>query len=186
MLVPWQGNELNNFIAGWYIDSDLCDEIVNYFENHRESFWRDDHNGCDVTFLNSLPQELHDKYIEEMFKVVELYKEKYKLSYKNIYPWHMTPPMVHRYAPGDAFYRSHCEDDGSPDPEVENRHLSLMTYFKDIEEGGGTYFHNQDFTTPSKKGLTVLFPATWTHWHNGVVSNTDVKYITTSFAKFVR
>ena len=32
MLVPWRGNELNNFIAGWYIDNDLCNEIVDYFE----------------------------------------------------------------------------------------------------------------------------------------------------------
>jgi prolyl 4-hydroxylase len=186
MLTPYEHNDLDNFIAGWYINPDLCDTIVDYFESNRDCFWRDDHNGCDVTFLDSLPEELYAQYIEEMFKVVELYKEKYPLVYKNLYPWHMTPPMMHRYAIGDAFYRAHCEDDGSPNPEVENRHLSLMTYFKDIDNGGGTYFHNQNLTTPSKKGLTVMFPAAWTHWHNGVVSNTDVKYLTTSFGKFNR
>lgn len=186
MLKPFEHNDLNNFIAGWYIPEEVCDEIVNFFETNRQVFWRDDHNGCDVTLLDRAPLDLQKAYLDCMFEVVELYKEKYPLVYKNLYPWHMTPPAVHRYSPGDSFSRPHCEYDGSPIDEVENRHCSLMTYFIDIEEGGGTYFHNQNFTVPSKKGLTVIFPAYWTHWHNGVVAPNDVKYITTSLGKFNR
>ena len=186
MLVPWRGNELNNFIAGWYIDNDLCNEIVDYFEKNPDLFVHDEYVFCGVTPIHALPKNLVESYSKQMFTVIELYKEKYKFSYEDLVPWHMTPPMFHKYLPGQSFSRPHCENDGSTDPEVEPRHLSLMTYFCDIKDEGGTYFYNQDITTPSEKGLTILFPAHWTHRHRGMPATNDTKYITTSFAKFVR
>lgn len=186
MLESWQGNDLNNFIAGWYIDKNLCNEIVDYFNKNPDIFKYDDYVFCSVTPIHALPKDLLDAYTIQMFQVIEKYKEKYNWSYEDLVPWHMTPPMFHKYMPGESFSRPHCENDGSTDPEVEPRHLSLMTYFCDIEDGGGTYFYNQDLITPSEKGLTILFPAHWTHRHRGMPSDTTIKYITTSFAKFVR
>ena len=33
MLEPSKINKLNNFIAGWYIDNKICDDLITYFKN---------------------------------------------------------------------------------------------------------------------------------------------------------
>ena len=32
-----------------------------------------------------------------------------------------------------------------------------------------------------KKGLTIIFPAEWTHTHRGIVSHKDTKYLLTGW-----
>ena len=36
----------------------------------------------------------------------------------------------------------------------------------------------------AKKGLTLIWPATWTHTHRGIVSNDKEKYIVTGWYSF--
>jgi len=31
-------NDLDNFIGGWYIDTDLCDELINYYEENPNKY----------------------------------------------------------------------------------------------------------------------------------------------------
>ena len=55
-----------------------------------------------------------------------------------------------------------------------------MTYLNDVSDGG-TMFKNQDLTVPAKKGLTVIWPAGFTHVHKGQVSLKQEKYIVTGW-----
>ena len=82
-------------------------------------------------------------------------------------------------APNDAYSVAHCENDGYP--EHAQRHLSYMTYLTTIDDGGGTMFTQQDVVTPSNAGLTVIWPAGWTHYHHGVPAPTETKYIITGW-----
>ena len=59
-----------------------------------------------------------------------------------------------------------------------------MTYLNDVENGG-TDFLYQKITTPAKKGLTIIWPATWTHTHKCHISNTQEKYIITGWFSYV-
>ena len=43
----------------------------------------------------------------------------------------------------------------------------------------------QKLKTPAKKGLTIIWPAEWTHTHRGIVSNTKEKIIVTGWYNFV-
>ena len=58
-----------------------------------------------------------------------------------------------------------------------------MTYLNTLENAG-TEFLYQNVTTPCEKGLTLIWPATWTHTHRGIVNYVGEKYITTGWYSF--
>ncbi len=53
-----------------------------------------------------------------------------------------------------------------------------------VTEGGGTRFDNFDMTVDAVEGRMVIWPPYWTHFHQGVVSNTQTKYIATGWYSF--
>ena len=59
-----------------------------------------------------------------------------------------------------------------------------MTYLNTIDDGGGTEFILQNLVASAKQGLTLIWPAGWTHYHRGIVSNTQIKYIITGWLCF--
>ena len=59
-----------------------------------------------------------------------------------------------------------------------------MTYLNDIDEGG-TVFKYQKITTPSIKGLTLIWPTDYTHTHRGQVSK-ETKYIITGWFNYIK
>ena len=59
-----------------------------------------------------------------------------------------------------------------------------MTYLTTIKDGGGTMFTQQDVITPSIAGLTVIWPAGWTHYHHGIPAPLETKYIITGWCCF--
>ena len=58
-----------------------------------------------------------------------------------------------------------------------------MTYLNDVPDGG-TKFPSQSFIAPAEKGLTLIWPAEWTHAHVGQISPTNEKYIITGWYSF--
>ena len=83
------------------------------------------------------------------------------------------------YNPKQGYYASHCENGGQN--AGIHRILVWMIYLNTVTVGGGTYFENYDRTTDAVEGRVVLWPPYWTHFHNGVVSNTQKKYIATGW-----
>ena len=71
-----------------------------------------------------------------------------------------------------------------PTPLNKHRALVFMTYLNDVEDGGTEFLH-QNVYTPAKKGLTLIWPAYWTHTHRGVVSKLKEKYIVTGWINFI-
>ena len=58
-----------------------------------------------------------------------------------------------------------------------------MTYLNDVPDGG-TEFLYQNIKTKAQKGLTLIWPAHFTHTHRGIVSKTQPKYIITGWWSF--
>jgi hypothetical protein len=52
-----------------------------------------------------------------------------------------------------------------------------MTYLNNIVNGG-TIFKYQKITTPSKKGLTLIWPPDFTHTHKGQIVDKEKMIIT--------
>lgn len=177
-----------NFIEEFYIDLDLCDDIIVYMEKYGKKFAGitgnsvvdqftkksvDCNLGGDVTLL--------EKYKHELNKCINEYTSKYTYSETRLT---IDPSInIQRYEPGDAYYRWHCERN-SANPAFSKRHLVFMTYLNDVTNQGETEFFHQNVKFKPKKGLTLIWPVDWTHTHRGIPSSTQTKYIVTGWINF--
>ena len=84
------------------------------------------------------------------------------------------------YKPGGGYKKWHFENGSEL---FLKRNLVFMTYLNDVENGGTEFFY-QKLTLPAKKGLTVIWPAYWTHLHKGQISKKYEKYIATGWFEF--
>lgn len=91
---------------------------------------------------------------------------------------------LQKYLPGQSYYNEHMEH-GADDYD-SRRLLAWMFYLNDVEDGGETYWPQQDFKKSARAGDFCLWPAAWTHSHKGIVSNTEIKYIATGWCSFVQ
>ena len=60
-----------------------------------------------------------------------------------------------------------------------------MTYLNDVDDGGETEFYYQKLKVKPRKGLTLIWPADWTHTHRGLSSPTQEKYIITGWLNYI-
>jgi len=88
-----------------------------------------------------------------------------------------------RYQPGQSYSEEHCEFFNHP--EAGKRILAWMFYLNDIEDGGGTRFPQQDFTTTVECGDLYIWPAHFTHTHYGLPAKNEIKYIITGWCTFI-
>jgi hypothetical protein len=78
-----------------------------------------------------------------------------------------------------AFHKIHADRGyGSYD---SRRELVFMTYLNDVHTGGETEFMFHRIKIQPRKGLTLMWPATWTHLHRGLPSPTTEKIICTGW-----
>ena len=88
---------------------------------------------------------------------------------------------LQKYYPEEGYFALHCEN---ADPITSNRILAWMFYLNTVKDGG-TYFENYDLTMEAVEGRLVIWPAYWTHFHKGIVSKTETKYIATGWFQFI-
>jgi len=177
-----------SFIGGWFIPEKICDEVIEYFESSKDHFkgtvgGREYNKDLlDDTRINItkevLIKDLEDYYIS-LDKCLDEYKKRYVDSDRvNKYSL-QNKINIQKYLPGEGYKVWHFEDNG----DEQKRHLVYMTFLNDVDNGG-TEFKYQNLTIPAKKGLTLIWPAPWTHTHKGQVSNTQTKYIITGWYNF--
>jgi len=114
----------------------------------------------------------------------------YTPQYRHTYPavdqqdhWDVGHPYkLQKYDPGGGYFISHSEH-GSGDQSP--RMLVWMIYLNTVKDGGGTYFSTYDKITRAKEGRLVIWPAHWTHQHQGIVSKSETKYIATGWYCFL-
>lgn len=183
-----------NFIGSWTIEPSLCNEIISYFENNKQKQTQGTTSeGIDLEVKNRqdislTPEEL--KLPEN--KVFKLYFESLFECYKDYnIQWPYLSLIASRldigkfnigkYMPGQHFQETHCERAGL---STLHRIFAFMTYLNDVEEGGSTYFNHYDLDIKPKQGLTLIWPAEWTHSHKGNVLKSGLKYIITGWLTF--
>ena len=183
-----------NFIGSWILkDTDMCDEIVNFFEANPA------YQG--VGSIGGGVDESQKKTTDIPIKPKQLEQEKYKIfntyinnvvncfnDYKEQWPFLNTIKgmeigtfNLQKYSPGGHFSAVHTERASS---STMHRVLAFMTYLNDVEEGGETSFHYYDINVQPKKGKTIIWPAEWTHAHSGELVKQGNKYIVTGWIQF--
>jgi len=185
------------------ICDDLCDEIINLFNNESNKFegltlggiQKDVKDTTDFIIPNNCEKwyKIHNFLLKELTINIEQYIdcisscENYK-KYKNTTTDFVIIKkndiifynfMIQRYLQNQGKYIYH--DDSSINLEKnEYRIMTYLWYLNDVEEGGETVFWN-DYKIKPEKGKLILFPACWTFPHCGRMPISSNKYIITGW-----
>ena len=184
-------NQLNNFIMGWYIEPEVCNHILTVF--YDESTVRypgrsSDPNGPSPEIKESIDAPILpgfsglNPYWHALQNCLNLYTEKYPHS-QGLRGYSLKEEInIQHYPIGGGFKIWHCER-ASADEIIRDRHLVFMTYLNNVDDGG-TEFYYQKLKIKAEKGLTLIWPADWTHTHKGQISNTKEKTIITGWISY--
>ena len=182
-----------SLMGAWHIPKKLCDDIIKKMNNNKlvpgmmyskskqvvdkstkESF------EMAVSFDND--DEPWFTYKKTLYDVVKHYIKKYPHVDDNAEFGIGEHYNTQKYPIGGGFKIWHYENDFKT--FNYDRCLVFMTYLNDVKDGG-TSFKYQNIDIPAKKGLTLIWPAYWTHTHKGIVSKTKEKYIVTGWFNFI-
>ena len=194
--VDLKDSNLNpNFIGSWIIEPIfLCDELISYFETHSisqrqgtTSFGKNLNvkNRTDISItpkqINLPGNEILKRYINSLFLCHKDYLSKWP-HFQNIgNKLEIGKFNLGRYRNGQHFQKMHFERNNLG---TLHRVLAWMTYLNDVDKGGSTYFNHYDLDIKPKKGLTLIWPAEWTHSHKGNEVKEGSKYIITGWMTF--
>ena len=126
--------------------------------------------------------EINDLIFKSLTRCIQDYKKQHP-QIDQLATWRYCQEYnLQKYNPGQAYHSIHCEN---MNPKSSLRILAWMFYLNTVTDGGGTYFDNYDLTMNAVQGRCVIWPAYWTHFHRGIVSKTETKYIATGWFSFV-
>jgi len=168
-----------HFIGSYFIDEKVCDDMLKYFwsNKNRHEQTKMNHNVKKSIEMGINPNDKFEpnlSYLNELKNCFSKYGKEYEhdwtLGINENY-------NIQHYNKGDGFYKWHCE---RVIKRFADRILVFMTYLNDVDDGG-TEFKFQNIEIKARKGLTLIWPADWTHTHRGVISKTKEKTIITGW-----
>jgi len=185
--------DTSSFMGGWFIPDEICDNLINFYNNnhrHIKSGKTAKSSGSytDYEVKQSFDLGISPNNYEEPFLSYRAYLQQCLNNYQMKYPmvklnsnFNITEAyQIQGYPKGGGFKKWHCE---VTTPFFMRRVLVFMTYLNDVKDGG-TEFYHQKMTTPCKKGLTIIWPAHWTHTHKGEISSKEEKLIITGWFNY--
>ena len=185
---------MKNFIEGYVnaLTSEECKTIISYMnEDGRLSPGRvmEPNTGKDIIFkeykdslyvkMNFREKgEINEILLNSLTKCISLYTRKHP-QMNNIDYWEVDHIYnLQKYNPGQCFSSTHCENASKV---TSHRILAWMYYLNTVKDGGGTQFDNYEIAVEAVEGRCLIWPAYWTHFHHGIVSKTETKYIATGW-----
>jgi prolyl 4-hydroxylase len=183
------------FIGSWMIEANpICDGLINYFEAHSYSqrdgrtdggINRDIKNSKDISIKpNEIALEGNEilrQYFDQLYSCYKDYLVQWPFLERIAGNLEVGMFNLQRYHAGQHFQAIHTERSSL---NTLHRVLAWMTYLNDVEDGGSTYFSHYDVDIKPRKGLTLIWPAEWTHAHKGSVLLSGSKYIITGWMNF--
>ena len=187
-------NRNPNFIGSWIIDTSICDHLISYYEENKGKQTQGiSGQGINLKVkdrkdISIFPNELNlpenkvfKIYFESLFECYKDYNNQWPFLASMINRLDIGKFNIGKYLPGQHFQKMHCERMGI---SSLHRLFAFMTYLNDVKEGGSTYFNHYDLEIKPKKGLTLIWPAEWTHSHKGNILISGEKYIITGWLTF--
>ena len=184
-----------NFIGSWNLEPlDLCNEIVSYFELNVSKqkkgqtiggLNQDIKKSVDINISPDeikLPKnQVFNSYLDALFTCHKDYILQWPFLGSFLNKVEIGSFNIQRYQAGEHFQQIHSER-----TSIDSLHriFAWMTYLNDVDDGGTTYFSHYDLEIKPRKGLTLIWPAEWTHAHKGNVLHSGSKYIITGWMDF--
>lgn len=173
-----------SFILETSIDKTICDQMVEVFETNLSKTEYDASREYHRLYSTDLPLELGDQVICSLMRCLQQYYDKWPWCERESVPIQPTHFNVQKYDVNTAYKGWHAEEYG-PKPNEDQRKLVWMTYLNDVYNGGQTEFLYQSKSFVPRKGLTLIWPAGWTHPHKGNPATSQQKYIATGWFTYV-
>jgi len=184
-----------NFIGAWDLENkNLCDEVINFFENNinlqMKGITSDGNikNNKSTTDISIKPNDLKNekfkifnKYMSELHKCYLDYQDQWVFLKKMLKNVDIPSFNIQKYGPGDHFNTIHSERTSL---NTLHRIFAFMTYLNDVDDGGETTFTHYNLKIKPQAGKTLIWPAEWTHAHKGGILNNGTKYIVTGWMNF--
>ena len=174
---------MESFILQDYIDTNICDELIKNWEYNSDKSNFDKVRGYWRLNDGHLDPSLIKQYINSIVKIENKYRKKFEYINQGGKWGLMSPFNIQKYEPGYAYNPIHIEG-GGPEKGKLQRILAFTTYLNDIKVDGETEFTHQEIKVQPKKGLTILWPAGWTHPHRGIPAPEETKYIVTGWFSY--
>lgn len=181
-----------NFIGSWFIEQDeLCNQVVTHFHANTAKqtsgitkmgvINRDVKDRTDLCVLpkdfKEDPNSIFYEYFGILSRCLQDYGEQWPFLKATIQCLDSRAFNIGKYEKGQHFGRIHTERNFA----CMEREFAFMTYLSEDFEGGSTYFQHFDLDIVPKKGLTLIWPAMWTHAHKGNIVTHGTKYILTGW-----
>jgi prolyl 4-hydroxylase len=184
-----------NFIGSWFLDEpSLCEAIIDFFEqNNSRQVEGTTVHGVDKSKKNSTeikidPKDLLDPthsmlvtYVHDLHACYLDYLQQWPFLGAMLKEVDIGTFHIQRYDPGGHFRAVHTERASA---YTLHRVLVWMTYLNTVEEGGRTNFSHYGLDVKPERGLTLIWPAEWTHAHAGQVVTSGSKYVITGWFTF--
>ena len=189
-------NKSTNFVWGRQIDDNICDGLIEFWENQRflnvveGQVYAQGEIAVDKDYKDSLdciiPPQIAMPMIQDYMGALQGVVDDYitQFPFCNTSKFRVVEPLsMQHYDKGGGFKKWHTERINSL-PGSVYRHIVFMTYLNDVPDGGTEWYH-QDKYVEANKGYTVIWPADWTHFHRGRVSKDHEKKIITGWFAYV-
>lgn len=186
-----------HFIGSWTINPlSICDELITYFELNKskqkqgvttDGLNQEKKNSYDITVhpneLKLTENEIFESYFQKLFACYQEYADEWPFLMTFADSLQIGNFKLQRYESGQHFQATHAERCSL---ETLHRVFAWMTYLNDVDinDGGSTYFSHYGLDVQPKKGLTLIWPAEWTHAHRGNIIKRGSKYIITGWLHF--
>jgi prolyl 4-hydroxylase len=185
------------FIGSWTMNPlSICDELIAYFELNKNKQKKgvtgigrnlDVKNSTDIRITPKdmkLPgNEIFEEYFHNLYSCYQDYVTEWPFLATFAENLQISTFNLQRYQSGQHFQNLHTERSSLA---TLHRVFAWMTYLNDVdkEDGGSTLFSHYDLEIQPRKGLTLIWPAEWTHAHKGNVLKANNKYIITGWMTF--
>jgi prolyl 4-hydroxylase len=184
-------NNNPNFIGTFQIDSNLCDKIIDFFNENKSLQSKGEIiNEVDETKKKSVDIAVYPKdlskpgyqnlkiYFDHLFNCYSEYRAQWPFLNEVFEKVDIGSFNIQMYSPGGHFSKLHSERTSI---KTLHRLFAFMTYLNDDFENGETFFEHYSLSVKPEKGKTLIWPAEWTHAHKGNVVNNGSKYIITGW-----
>lgn len=185
---------METFIGQYYMDDlSVCDLVLDVFNKEPnkkpgcagvDSKVREGSKKSTDVHYDTHELDIVAPYLTELQKACDKYSVDYEWCNKYS-AWNIEEGVnIQHYKPSEGYFAWHTERPCYRYP-FGSRHLVFMTYLNDVDDGGETEFFYQKLKVKPRKGLTLIWPADWTHTHRGITSQTQDKYIITGWFNFI-
>ena len=89
---------------------------------------------------------------------------------------------IQKYIKEGHYLGAHAERIGRG---TNHRYFAFMTYLNNVKDGGETVFPNYNISIKPKKGLTLIWPSDWTHYHYAEKLKAREKYIISGWIELI-